>query len=169
MSKTNRVAVGGRNYALKTLTDSIGFLTRVVQIQIHDSLRASGALSMSPATLCALRLIDANPGIRQVDAARILLIHESNMANLVKDLIAQGLIKRDATNGGKRGGLWITADGHRQVERLASTFGIDREFASVLSDKEYRQIIDLLNRLYLASLNEDHAVDIPVLKSSSRR
>ena len=117
---TKRALVGGKEYALKPLTDSLGFLTRVVQIQINDRIRASGALGMSPATLCALRLVEANPGIRQVDAARILLIHESNMATLIKDLIAQGLIKRRGKNGGKRGGLSITAHGRRQVEQAAS-------------------------------------------------
>ena len=148
-----RTVVGGTEYLLAPLTDSVGFLTRVVQIQINDYIRANGGLGMSPAVLSLLRLVDANPGIRQVDAARILLIHESNMANLIKDLIAEGLIKRLGKTRGKRGGLWITGDGRGQVEQAESTHAIDRTYAAVLSDKEYKQLILLLKRLYNAALD----------------
>ena len=153
MPKTKRAVVGGTEYALSSLIDSIGFLTRVVQIQINDRIRASGTLGISPAVLSVLRLLEANPGIRQVDAARILLIQESNMASLVKDLIAQGLIRRRGKNGSKRGGLWVTSAGRRQLERATDPAdAIDRSYAASLSSKEYRQLVTLLRRLYLASL-----------------
>ena len=142
-------AAGDKKYSLTPLTDSLGFLTRVVQVQINDCVRANGGLGISPARLSALRLVDANPGIRQVDVARFLLIQESNMANLVKDLISEGLVKR---RGNKRGGLWITGDGRRQVEQAAAAFRIDRSYAAVLSDKEYKHLVKLLNRVYRASL-----------------
>lgn len=144
-----RSARGGKKYSLASLTDSLGFLTRVVQVQINDRVRASGGLRISPARLSVLRLVAANPGIRQVDVARFLMVQESNMANLVKDLIAQALIKRQ---GNKRGGLWVTGDGRRQVEQLTAAPTIDRSYAAVLSDKEYRQLVRLLNRVYRASL-----------------
>lgn len=152
MPKTKRAVVGGTEYTLSPLTDSIGFLTRVVQIQINDRIRASGTLGISPAVLSVLRLLEVNPGIRQVDAARILLIQESNMTNLVKDLITQGLIKWRGKNGSKRGGLWVTSGGRRQLEQTAPADAIDRLYADSLSSKEYRQLVTLLRRLYLASL-----------------
>ena len=141
-----------REYTLSPLTDSLGFLTRVVQVQINDRVRASGGLGRSPAVLCLLQLVEANPGIRQVDAARILLIQESNMANLIKDLIAQGLIKRRGKNGGKRGGLLITQHGRRRVEQATSGAPIDRAYAAVLSDKDYQRLVTMLSLLYRAAL-----------------
>lgn len=147
-----RAVVSGTEYALSPLTDSIGFLTRVVQIQINDRIRASGMLGVSPAVFSVLRLLETNAGIRQVDAARILLIQESNMANLVKELIAQNLVERRGKNGSKRGGLWITSAGRRQLEQRGAAEATDRSYAASLSNKEYRQLIALLRRLYLASL-----------------
>lgn len=143
--------VGGTEYALGPLTDSLGFLTRVIQLQINDRLRLSGGIGVSLATLCLLELLQANPGIPQAHAARILLIQESNMANLVKELTARGFVERRREEGA-RGGLWITEEGEREVARWSWAAGIDRSYASVLSDKEYRQLLQLLNRVYRASL-----------------
>ena len=147
---TVKPLVGETEYALSAVTDSLGFLTRVIHVQINDRLRASGLLSISPATLSLLRLIQANPGMRQNHAARILLIQESNMANLVKDLIGRGLLER--RNMGARGGLWISEQGERELAGCASVDAIDRSYASVLTDAEYRQLVRLLNRVYRAAL-----------------
>lgn len=105
-------AVADGEYALAPLTETIGFLTRVVQVQIMDRIRAAGGFGMSMAGFSVLRLVNANPGIRQAHIARILVIQESNMVNLVKDMIEQGFIERRGEGKTKRGGLWIT-DGNR--------------------------------------------------------
>lgn len=143
---------GGMEVTLDSLTDSLGFLTRVVHVQIVDRVRASHTLSVSPAVLAMLRLVEANPGIRQVQVAKILLIQESNLANLVKHLIAQGLVERRSKTGARRGGLWLTEGGCRLIENAATAEAIDRSYAAVLSDKEYQQLVRLLNRLYRAAL-----------------
>lgn len=143
---------GGMDLTLDSLTDSLGFLTRVIHIQIVDRVRASHTLTVSPAVLALLRLVQSNPGIRQVQVAKILLIQESNLANLVKQLIAQELVERRSEAGARRGGLWLTDSGHRIIEDTAAAQGIDRAYATVLSDKEYQQVVRLLNRLYRAAL-----------------
>lgn len=147
----DKTQVGEGEYDLSLLTKSLGFLTRVVQVQINERIRAEGGLPVSFAVLSALRLLHANPGIRQVHAARILNVQESNMANLVKDLINQGLIERREDEG-KRTGLWITPQGEEKLERCAWADDLDRVYASALSDKEYRQLRELLHRVYRASL-----------------
>lgn len=146
-----KAMAGGSEYALGPLRSSLGFLTRVIQVQINERLRAKGGMEISPATLSLLQLLQANTGIRQVDAARLLLIQESNMANLVKTLISRGLIERRRETGG-RGGLWITEEGERLVAQWSWAATIDRSCASVLSDAEYQQLMHLLNRIYQASL-----------------
>lgn len=148
----SRATVGECEYALGPLTGSLGFLTRVIQVQIADRLRANGGLGMSPAVYTTLRLVDANPGIRQVHAARILLIQESNMANLTKDLIERGVIERRGDDTGKRGGLWITDKGREELSKGSLAETVDRSHAAVLSDKEYKELVGLLNRVYRASL-----------------
>lgn len=148
---TTRLNQGGTEYVLSPLTDSLGFLTRVVQVQICDCIRAAGEMDISPATLSLLRLVGSNRGILQAHAARILLIQESNMAILVKTVIAMGLIERRSQKG-KRAGLWLTAEGELKVAQWERTAVIDRSYASVLSDAEYRQLIQLLSRVYHAAL-----------------
>lgn len=146
-----KAVIGEAEYALAPLTESLGFLTRVVQVQINERIRAGGGVHVSLAVFSALRLFQANPGIRQTHAARILLIQESNMASLVKDLLEQGLIERRG-DAGRRGGLWITAKGEGEIAQGAWTDKIDRSYTRVLSDQEYRQLVQLLNRVYRASL-----------------
>ncbi|HKR17613.1 MAG TPA: MarR family winged helix-turn-helix transcriptional regulator [Rhizorhapis sp.] len=142
---------GKTEYEIDTLTRSLGFLTRVVHIQINDSVRAQSELPASLATLSMLSLVHANPGIRQVHAARILLIQQPNMAILVKNMVTRGLIKRRKDTG-KRNGLWITAEGEEMMERAQRVDAANRNYADCLSEEEYAQLIMLLNRIYRARL-----------------
>ena len=146
-----RAVLGGKEYALGPLTESLGFLTRAVNVQINERIRASGRLAISPAVFSMLQLLQVNPGIRQVDAARLLVIQESNMANLVKDLVAKGLVERRGETP-KRVGLWITAAGEQELARSFVDLVGDRIYSSVLSDAEYGQLLQLLNRVYRAAL-----------------
>ncbi|HKX79003.1 MAG TPA: helix-turn-helix domain-containing protein [Novosphingobium sp.] len=147
-----QISDGINSLKLEPLTEMLGFLTRVVQIQINDIVRGTEALTISPAVLAVLQLVGANPGIRQVQVARVLLIQESNLASLVKRLIADKLIERRGTPGGKRGGLWLTGGGTRLVDGAASLEHVLEDYLEVLSDDERRRLIDMLNRLYRAAL-----------------
>lgn len=149
---TVQLRIGETEYALGAIADSLGFLTRVIHVQINDRLRATGLLNISPATLSLLRLLQANPGIRQSHAARILMIQESNMANAIKDLIGRGLIERRG-EGRARSGLWITEQGEHEVAKCSAVDALDRSYAAVLSDAEHRQLLRLLNRVYRAALS----------------
>ena len=151
MFLSDRLLFGKKEYSTGTLATSLGFLTRVVYVQIGDRLRAHGGLTVGPATLSFLHIVDVNPGIRQAHAARILMIQESNMATLVKNSVAQGMIERGRGTG-KRSGLWITAEGAKLVAQVTSANAINREYAEPLSEDEYQQLIALLNRVYQASL-----------------
>ena len=144
-------AVGEEEVVLDDLTGSLGFLTRAAYLQIGDLIRAQCTLAVSPPTLSTLALIRANPGIRQVQAARILLVRESNMAILVRELVGKGLVER-RNAGGKRSGLWITEEGRKIVAQTGEATAISREYADVLSDAEYQQLVSLLARAYRARL-----------------
>ena len=148
-----RTMVDGTEYALGSLTGSLGFLTRMIHVQLNDQVRVIGGLGISNAAFATLRLIAANPGIRQVDAARLLLIQESNMANLIKDLTSEALIEKRGEAGSKRGGLQITDAGRLKLEQTAPAKTLERSCAAALSDKEYRELLALLAKLYQASLS----------------
>ena len=151
-SGTVEIAINDRSHVLTPLADSLGFLLRVLQIQLTEQLRTRDVLPISPASSAALQLIAANPGIRQVDAARILVIQRSNFATLVKALVANGFIERRGTDRDKRGGLWITETGLVQLSKLRSVEDSVRGFSDVLSPGAYRQMMDSLVRLYVAGL-----------------
>lgn len=136
---------------IDNLTSSLGFLARAAYLQIGDLIRVRGGLTVSPPMLSALTLIHDNPGIRQVQVARILLIHESNTATLVREMIGNGLIERKKGTG-KRGGLWITGAGIETLGQSIPATEISRGYAGCLSDDEYQQLITLLGRTYRARL-----------------
>lgn len=134
-------------YQIGNLSRSLGFLTRVVNIQLNDFVRSKADLFPSPATGALLSLVAANPGIRQTQAARILLVKQPNIAALVKKLADAGLLSSGKSSA-KRSGLWITDEGLKLISRSEALPDLTREYADGLSDKEYHQLVALLRRLY---------------------
>ena len=151
-AESPKMAVGDREYALAPLVESLGFLARVVHVQITGRCRADDRLTMSLASYSLLHLVDANPGIYQAHAARILLIQEPNMVSLVKALVEKGCIERRGSEGSTRGGFWITETGRKQLKAMSALEAINRAYTSVLSDREHKQLVDLLKRVYCAAL-----------------
>lgn len=139
-----------QDHDLGPLTASLGFLTRVIQVQINEIVRNAGVFSLSPAKMALLKLVAVNPGIRQVDTARLMVVQESNMANLVKDLIDRGLLTR--TREGGRMGLRVTDAGEAEIDRMKLEDVVDRQYAQALSDDEYTLLRELLTRLYRSAL-----------------
>ena len=148
------MVIGEEEYVLTPLTDSVGFLARVADLQLRERIRAAGGLALSPAILSLLKLVRANPGIRQAHAARILLIQESNMANLIKALIGEGLIRRGVADGSqnKRAGLWLTELGEKELRHDVEAAKIDRQYAAILTNAQYASLLSLLGRIYRASI-----------------
>lgn len=145
------VALNDAEYQLNGLSESLGFLTRVVNIQINDYVRTKSDTLASPATLAFLTLVAANPGIRQIQAGRLLLVHQPNIAALVKKLTVEGLLSAPSKRT-KRSGLWITDEGANLLAKSAPLVDLTRDCAESLSEEEYRQLVGLLNRVYRSRL-----------------
>ena len=145
------VALNDVEYHLNGLCGSLGFLTRVVNIQINDYVRTKSDTLASPATLAFLTLVAANPGIRQKQAGRILLVHQPNIAALVKKLTEAGLLSSPSKRT-KRSGMWITNEGVDLLAKSVPSVDLTRECAESLSEKEYRQLVGLLSRVYRSRL-----------------
>lgn len=142
--------IGIREYSLSELTDSLGFLTHVIQVQIGERSRTLGGLDVSPAKLSMLKIVSANPGIRQVDVARLMAVQAPNMVGLVKGLIDREWLVRRREDGSL--GLWVTDSGEAEIARWEHLDAIERSHAATLSDAEYGQLLRLLNRIYRSAL-----------------
>lgn len=136
------------------LIKSVGFLAHMIQIQERELHRASGT-PVSPGVYSALSVIERNPGIRQGLLANVLLIQESNMAPLIRKLTADGFIERRAHPEKHRAiTLWVTAKGKQLLKSVQPIFRtIDREFANVLPDHEYDDLVTILAKLFRARWN----------------
>ncbi len=78
---------------------------------------------LAGAQVWALSVVDAAPGIGVTALARTMDIHQSTASNLIKPLIAQGLLRteRSQTDGRSRA-LFLTADGRRVLKRVPGPF-----------------------------------------------
>jgi DNA-binding MarR family transcriptional regulator len=150
MPEEDLVEIDGETYAIGVLTGSLGFLTRVTQIQEREFIRRSGQTTVSPGVYSALATIETNPGIRQGALASLLMIKESNMTAFVRQLTAKGMIERRRHAGNHRvTSLWLTKKGQNSVGRARERMqDLDRRFADMLSDAEYSLAIGTLQRLF---------------------
>ena len=156
------VTINGCEYSIESLTSSIGFLFRASYLQIRELLRATDQFNLKPAMFELLRITGENPDIRQAHAARILLIQESNMANLVREAAKQQLIDRIDTNGRRRQGLWLTARGQEVVAEITKlATAIEQQHTELLASAEDQHLRSLLARIYKAGLLRRLAADSP--------
>lgn len=97
----------------------VGYWVRRLDNKIHDSfLAAVGHEEITPARFTALSIIAANPGVRQVDIARVLEVARPAALKVVNHLIELGLVEAHPIPSDKRiGALALSARGH---ERLAA-------------------------------------------------
>lgn len=150
------IAVNEAKYDIRSLTTSVGFLLHASYLQLRELLRTKDEFELKPAMFELLRIASENPGIRQAHAAKILLIQESNMATMVKDLSKEGLVKR----GSKSPGLWLTDAGRQRLERAAKLArSIERAYTVDLSEAEDQALRALLSKVYQASLRRKIAAE----------
>jgi DNA-binding MarR family transcriptional regulator len=72
-----------------------GFLLRLSQLRVYDAFQAElGRLNMTPARYSLLAVLHDNPGARAGQVAEALRVKPSNMAALLTQLEADGLIQR---------------------------------------------------------------------------
>ena len=81
---TDRVEAGIK---LGPLAGYVGFMLRRIQTAVFaDFIASLGELELRPAQYSLLEVIDANPGLRQSDAAAALGIQKANFVALVHEL-----------------------------------------------------------------------------------
>lgn len=151
--RTDSVSINENEYSLRSLTSSLGFLLHASYLQLRDLLRLSAEFGLKPSMFELMRITRENPGIRQAHASKILLIQESNMTILVKELQKLGFMERGGVGKKKRPGLWLTDLGEARFAEIAKVAeGIEREHTADLTDSEADKLRSLLSTIYYGGL-----------------
>jgi DNA-binding MarR family transcriptional regulator len=83
--------------------DQIGFVLRLAQLAVFkDIYETLSPLGLRPSDFSALRVIAANPGLKQQDIGRELGIKRPNLVGLVDELDKKNLVLRKVVRGDRR-------------------------------------------------------------------
>lgn len=140
--------VPGLDYG--ALDELLGYTLRRAQVAMFLAFHAATrGLEITPPRFTALVVIDANPGINQSVLGRVLGIARSGAMALADWFEARGWVeRRRRPNDGRAWGLHLTRKGEALVERMRrAVLAEDRRRAAVLSAKERRELLRLLNKL----------------------
>ncbi|WP_376089490.1 MarR family winged helix-turn-helix transcriptional regulator [Roseomonas sp. CCTCC AB2023176] len=126
------------------------FLVRLAQLRSFDEFyRHFAGLGVTPASFSVFAMIVANPGIRPGALAEDLRIKPSNVAALVNDLAAAGLVERTPDQRELRANLLHATRKGRAAwaEMEAAADAVDAGFLEGLSAEEGRTLLALLRKL----------------------
>jgi DNA-binding MarR family transcriptional regulator len=101
------------------MEDQIGFVLRLAQLAVfRDVIETLVPFNLRPSDFSALRVIDANPGLKQQDIGKKLGIKRPNLVSLVEELHQRGLVERKVVRGDRRSyALTLTGPGRDLLER----------------------------------------------------
>lgn len=99
--------------------DEIGFALRLAQLAVFkDVIETLSPFTLRPSDFSALRVIAANPGLKQQDIGRELGIKGPNLVGMVDDLHTRKLITRKVTPGDRRSyALTLTETGRELLDQ----------------------------------------------------
>lgn len=140
--------VPGLDYGV--LDELLGYTLRRAQVAMFLAFHAATrGQDITPPRFTALVVIGANPGINQSVLGRVLGIARSGAMALADWFEARGWVeRRRRPNDGRAWGLHLTRRGEALVWRMRRTVAAeDRRRAAVLSAKERRELLRLLNKL----------------------
>ena len=141
---------GKRNVDFGRLPTYLGYEIRQAQTAIFRDLQASMArLKVTPGEFGLLSLVEANPGISQVDLAAIYLLDKSTLSLAVSRMVKRGLVERQRNRqDGRYYGLRLRQPGCRLLQRLrAYVEAQERAMDAVLQRGEHRQLLGMLRRV----------------------
>jgi DNA-binding MarR family transcriptional regulator len=106
------------------LSGSLGLLLRLAQIvSFRDFFESLGHLGMRPGEATALMLIGENPGVRQGELARQLMIKRAHMTKMVRAMETAGLVSRSVPDDDRRSvALRLSPAGEAEVASLRGPF-----------------------------------------------
>jgi DNA-binding MarR family transcriptional regulator len=125
-------------------------MLRRIQTAVFSEFIASlGELDLRPAQYTLLEVIDANPGLRQSDAAAALGIQKANFVALVHELERRALVERRRSTADRRSySLFLQSRGRRLLEAARERHDAqESRLGALLGAKDRERLLVLLNRL----------------------
>jgi DNA-binding MarR family transcriptional regulator len=136
--------------SLGLLNGSVGFALRRTQMAVFaDFIASLGELDLKPAQYSLLEVVDANPGLRQSEAAAALGIQKANFVGLVRKLERRALLQRRRSIADRRSyALHLQPGGRRLLaEARALHDAHESRLAARLGSEERERLLQLLRRL----------------------
>ncbi|MGE0563261.1 MAG: MarR family winged helix-turn-helix transcriptional regulator [Pseudolabrys sp.] len=138
-----------RRASLGHLTELIGYAVRRAQLAIfRDFRRSFDEFKIRPIQYGVLTVIEANPGLKQIEVCAALGIKRANFVHLINELERRGLAERRSAEDQRANSLHLTRQGKTLMTKLRD---INRQHeqraATNLTEKERGQLINLLNRI----------------------
>jgi MarR family transcriptional regulator, organic hydroperoxide resistance regulator len=132
------------------LPELLGYNVRSAQLALQrDFARTMAGSDVGPAVFGLLVLSGANPGIAQIQIATHLTIDKASVVALVDRLEESGwVVRRRSTEDRRRHGIFLTAEGVRQLKVLKRQMKLrEQTIGELFNAEERRQLISLLQRI----------------------
>lgn len=139
-----------RSIDMDILPDLLGYNVRCAQLALQRSfVRTMGNSEIGTGIFGLLVLAGANPGIAQIQVATHLNVDKASVVSMVDRLEESGwLVRRRALDDRRRYGLFLTAEGTRQLKLLkAQMQEREQSLGSLYTNEERQQLISLLQRM----------------------
>ena len=134
----------------KGLTDLLGFHLRMAQATMYrDFAAAMGELSLTQRQMAVLEIVQAAPGISQVDIAAQLCTDRATMMAIVDRLQDRNLIERRRSKGDRRRQeLFLTQPGLKTLAEARRIIAAhEKHFTDRFSPDELNALVEGLRRI----------------------
>lgn len=133
------------------LPQLLGYNLRRAQIALwRDFTSTVGQGEVRPGLFSLLMLVEANPGIAQVDIAHQLDVDKATIVSLVDRLERRQWVRRERSRlDRRRQGIFLTPVGRRGLKTLRrNMLAHEKRFTSRFTPAELRQLISMLRRIH---------------------
>ncbi|HEX8755913.1 MAG TPA: MarR family winged helix-turn-helix transcriptional regulator [Steroidobacteraceae bacterium] len=159
MSRSNRSSgrtgksrpTGARPIAVGVLPNLIGYNIRRAQIALwRDFSRTVGHREIRPAVFSLLILVEANPGIAQIELAEQLDIDKAAIVGLIHRLQRnEWVVRRRSQEDRRRQGIFLTARGQDFLDKFrARMLEHEKRFTRLFTREELAQLFAYLRRIH---------------------
>ena len=149
--KAGGQASHSRPLAVGLLPNLIGYNVRRAQIALwRDFSRTVGRGEIRPAVFSLLILVEANPGIAQIELAGQLDLDKAAIVGLLHRLQRrQWVVRRRSSEDRRRQGIFLTPRGQDALNELrAEMLEHERRFTRLFTREELAQLFAYLRRIH---------------------
>jgi DNA-binding MarR family transcriptional regulator len=149
--KAGGQAAHSRPLAVSLLPNLIGYNVRRAQIALwRDFSRTVGRGEIRPAVFSLLILVEANPGIAQIELAGQLDLDKAAIVGLLHRLQRrQWVVRRRSSEDRRRQGIFLTLRGQDALNELrAEMLEHEKRFTRLFTREELAQFFAYLRRIH---------------------